>query len=132
MTDTVTISLGAMPSGFSLTGNGHFHGSRLGLDYDYAITCKNVAGTVGLCGPTTDQASVDVSWSGDLDTANVAYQMIKVLADALPVGPILIGPARPVHILTKSVTARGILNMTAVAAVEAQERTGRQQPTLFG
>ncbi|MBB5046434.1 malate dehydrogenase (oxaloacetate-decarboxylating)(NADP+) [Rhodopseudomonas rhenobacensis] len=67
----------------------------------------------------------------NLDTANVAYQMIKVLADALPVGPILIGPARPAHILTPSVTARGILNMTAVAAVEAQERAGRQQPTLF-
>lgn len=68
----------------------------------------------------------------NLDTANVAYQMIKSLADALPVGPILIGPARPVHILTKSVTARGILNMTAVAAVEAQELAGRQQPSLFG
>jgi malate dehydrogenase (oxaloacetate-decarboxylating)(NADP+) len=68
----------------------------------------------------------------NLDTANVAYQMIKTLADALPVGPILIGPARPAHILTKSVTARGVLNMTAVAVVEAQERAGRQQPTLFG
>jgi malate dehydrogenase (oxaloacetate-decarboxylating)(NADP+) len=68
----------------------------------------------------------------NLDTANVAYQMIKALADALPVGPILIGSARPAHILTPSVTARGILNMTAVAAVEAQERAGRQQPALFG
>jgi malate dehydrogenase (oxaloacetate-decarboxylating)(NADP+) len=68
----------------------------------------------------------------NLDTANVAYQMIKVLGDALPVGPILIGPARPAHILTPSVTARGILNMTAVAAVEAQERAGRPQPSLFG
>jgi malate dehydrogenase (oxaloacetate-decarboxylating)(NADP+) len=68
----------------------------------------------------------------NLDTANVAYQMIKALADALPVGPILIGPSRPAHILTPSVTARGILNMTAVAAVEAQERAGRQQPSLFG
>ncbi|UFZ05316.1 NADP-dependent malic enzyme [Bradyrhizobium ontarionense] len=67
----------------------------------------------------------------NLDAANVAYQMIKVLADAVPVGPILIGPARPAHILTPSVTARGILNMTAVAAVEAQERAGRAQPTLF-
>ena len=67
----------------------------------------------------------------NLDTANVAYQMIKALADALPVGPILIGPARPAHILTPSVTARGILNMTAVAVVEAQERAARQQPTLF-
>ncbi|MGH6777059.1 MAG: NADP-dependent malic enzyme [Bradyrhizobium sp.] len=67
----------------------------------------------------------------NLDAANVAYQMVKVLADAVPVGPILIGPARPAHILTPSVTARGILNMTAVAAVEAQERAGRQQPSLF-
>jgi malate dehydrogenase (oxaloacetate-decarboxylating)(NADP+) len=67
----------------------------------------------------------------NLDAANIAYQMIKVLADAVPVGPILIGPARPAHILTPSLTARGILNMTAVAAVEAQERAGRQQPSLF-
>ena len=67
----------------------------------------------------------------NLDAANVAYQMVKVLTDAVPVGPILIGPSRPAHILTPSVTARGILNMTAVAAVEAQERAGRQQPSLF-
>jgi malate dehydrogenase (oxaloacetate-decarboxylating)(NADP+) len=67
----------------------------------------------------------------NLDTANVAYSVIKALADALPVGPILIGPSRPAHILTPSVTARGVLNMTAVAAVEAQERAGRQQPSLF-
>jgi malate dehydrogenase (oxaloacetate-decarboxylating)(NADP+) len=56
----------------------------------------------------------------NLDAANIAYQMIKVLANALPVGPILIGAARPAHILTPSITARGIVNMTAIAAVEAQ------------
>jgi malate dehydrogenase (oxaloacetate-decarboxylating)(NADP+) len=56
----------------------------------------------------------------NLDAANIAYESIKVLADALPVGPILIGGARPAHILTPSVTARGIVNMTAVAVVEAQ------------
>jgi malate dehydrogenase (oxaloacetate-decarboxylating)(NADP+) len=67
----------------------------------------------------------------NLDAANIAYQMVKVLTDAVPVGPILIGPSRPAHILTPSVTARGILNMTAIAAVEAQERAGRAQPTLF-
>jgi malate dehydrogenase (oxaloacetate-decarboxylating)(NADP+) len=67
----------------------------------------------------------------NLDAANIAYQMIKVMADAVVVGPILIGSSRPAHILTPSVTARGILNMTAVAAVEAQERTTRQQPSLF-
>jgi len=57
----------------------------------------------------------------NLDAANIAYEMIKVLGDALPVGPILIGAARPAHILTPSVTARGVVNMTAVAVVEAQD-----------
>jgi malate dehydrogenase (oxaloacetate-decarboxylating)(NADP+) len=56
----------------------------------------------------------------NLDAANVAYQFIKVLADALPIGPIMLGPALPAHILTPSVTARGVVNMTAVAVVEAQ------------
>ena len=57
-----------------------------------------------------------------LDAANITYQLIKGIADALPVGPILIGPAKPAHILSPSVTARGVVNMTAVAVVEAQER----------
>jgi malate dehydrogenase (oxaloacetate-decarboxylating)(NADP+) len=56
----------------------------------------------------------------NLDAANIAYQITKVLADALPVGPILIGPAKPAHVVTPSITARGIVNMTAVAVVEAQ------------
>jgi malate dehydrogenase (oxaloacetate-decarboxylating)(NADP+) len=55
-----------------------------------------------------------------LDAANITYEAIKVLGDALPVGPILIGAAKPVHVLTPSVTARGIVNMTAVAVAEAQ------------
>ncbi len=57
----------------------------------------------------------------DLNAANIAYQLIKVMADALPVGPMLIGAARPAHILTPSVTARGVVNMTALAVVEAQQ-----------
>ncbi|QFU16272.1 NADP-dependent malic enzyme [Microvirga thermotolerans] len=56
----------------------------------------------------------------NLDAANVAFQFTKMLADSLPVGPILIGPAKPAHILTPSVTARGIVNLTAIAVVEAQ------------
>jgi malate dehydrogenase (oxaloacetate-decarboxylating)(NADP+) len=67
-----------------------------------------------------------------LDAANIALNLVKVTTDALHVGPILLGAALPAHILTPSVTARGVLNMTAVAAVEAQERAGSQQPTLFG
>ena len=63
----------------------------------------------------------------NLDAANIAYQFAKVLADALPVGPMLIGPAKPAHILTPSVTARGIVNVTTAAVVEAQAGVG---PTL--
>ena len=62
----------------------------------------------------------------NLDAANISYQVIKMLADALPVGPILIGAARPAHILTPSVTARGIVNITAVAVVEAQTKAQGQ------
>jgi malate dehydrogenase (oxaloacetate-decarboxylating)(NADP+) len=56
----------------------------------------------------------------NLDAANIAYTMTMVMADALPVGPILIGAALPAHILTPSTTTRGIVNMTAFAVAEAQ------------
>jgi malate dehydrogenase (oxaloacetate-decarboxylating)(NADP+) len=62
----------------------------------------------------------------NLDAANIAYQMIKEFGDALPVGPILMGAGRTAHILTPSVTARGVVNMTAVSAVEAQSMAEEQ------
>lgn len=71
MSDSVTIAQGVLPQGFTLMGDGHFQGSHLGLDYSYTITCKSAAGVVGVCGPTTDQATVDVAWSGNLTSANV-------------------------------------------------------------
>jgi malate dehydrogenase (oxaloacetate-decarboxylating)(NADP+) len=55
----------------------------------------------------------------NLDAGSTALQLTRVIADALPVGPILIGPAKPAHVLTPTVTARGIVNMTAIAAAEA-------------
>jgi malate dehydrogenase (oxaloacetate-decarboxylating)(NADP+) len=57
----------------------------------------------------------------NLDAGNTALQLTRVIANALPVGPILMGPAKPAHVLTPSVTARGIVNMTAIAAAEAAE-----------
>jgi len=61
----------------------------------------------------------------NLDAGNIVYHLLKTAANALPVGPILIGAAKPAHILTTSVTARGVVNMTAIAAVEAQQCTDR-------
>ncbi|MBL8790949.1 MAG: NADP-dependent malic enzyme [Rhizobiales bacterium] len=55
----------------------------------------------------------------DLSSANVAYQTVKVFGDSLPVGPILLGTAKPAHILTPSVTSRGVVNMSAIAVTEA-------------
>ncbi|MDG2269831.1 MAG: phosphate acyltransferase, partial [Alphaproteobacteria bacterium] len=56
----------------------------------------------------------------DQDAANIAFNLLKTLADGLAVGPILVGAARSAHIVTPSVTARGLLNMCAVAVVDAQ------------
>ena len=55
-----------------------------------------------------------------LDSANIAFNLLKNAVDGLHVGPMLLGTARPAHVLTSSVTARGILNMTALAVVEAR------------
>jgi malate dehydrogenase (oxaloacetate-decarboxylating)(NADP+) len=58
-----------------------------------------------------------------LDAANIAFNLIKTSAgDGLTVGPILLGAARPVHILTPTATVRRIVNMTALLSVEAQQQ----------
>ena len=56
----------------------------------------------------------------NLDAANIAFNLVKVLGDGQRIGPMLLGTALPAHILTPSVTARGIFNMTAIAVVDAQ------------
>jgi len=59
----------------------------------------------------------------NLDAANIAHNLLKVATQALHVGPILLGAAKPAHILTPSVTSRGVVNMSALASVEAQTRS---------
>ena len=55
----------------------------------------------------------------DLDAANIAYNMVKMIGDGLPVGPILTGTAKPAHVVTPSITVRGIVNISAVAVTDA-------------
>jgi malate dehydrogenase (oxaloacetate-decarboxylating)(NADP+) len=62
-----------------------------------------------------------------LDAANIAFTLLKAAADALPVGPLLLGMSRPIHVVSPSVTARGILNISAVAARQAH--MGRGTPS---
>lgn len=55
----------------------------------------------------------------NLDAANITYNMLKVLGDGLPVGPMLMGLKHPAHVVTESTTVRGIVNLCAIAAVDA-------------
>ena len=57
----------------------------------------------------------------NLDSANIALGLAKTMLDGLHVGPILLGAAMPAHILSPSVTSRGIANMAALAVVEASQ-----------
>lgn len=58
----------------------------------------------------------------NLDAANITYNMVRVVTDGVAIGPILMGISKPVHILTTSATPRRVVNMTAIAAVDAQIR----------
>jgi malate dehydrogenase (oxaloacetate-decarboxylating)(NADP+) len=56
----------------------------------------------------------------DIDSANIAYNLLKTAAgNGVAIGPILLGCAKPVHILTPSATVRRIVNMTALCVVDA-------------
>jgi malate dehydrogenase (oxaloacetate-decarboxylating)(NADP+) len=54
----------------------------------------------------------------DLDTANICMELVRAVNDALLVGPVLSGTARPAHIVTPTSTMRGIFNMSAIAVAD--------------
>ena len=61
-----------------------------------------------------------------LDAANISFNLLKVASsDNVTIGPILLGAARPVHILTPSATVRRIVNMTALAVADANAPRGQ-------
>ncbi len=59
-----------------------------------------------------------------LDAANISFNLLKVVSESVAIGPILLGAAKPVHIVTPSITVRGLLNMSAVAVVDAARAAG--------
>ena len=56
----------------------------------------------------------------DLNSGNIAYKLMDRLTNASLVGPILMGMKKPIHVLQKGATVDEIINMTAIAVVEAQ------------
>ena len=60
----------------------------------------------------------------ELQSANTAYKLLWRLAGAEAVGPVLLGMARPVHVLQKGVDVSDIVSMAAICVVDAQESAG--------
>jgi malate dehydrogenase (oxaloacetate-decarboxylating)(NADP+) len=60
----------------------------------------------------------------NLDSANIALTLLSAATEALLVGPLLLGVSKPLHVLVPSVTARGIVNMTALAVAQADLNRG--------
>jgi malate dehydrogenase (oxaloacetate-decarboxylating)(NADP+) len=80
-----------------------------------------------LCAQADTSASVSVHGAPanllvmpNLAAAGIALGVMKCIANAVDVGPILIGSRLPVHILSNTVSVRGIVNMTAMAAADAR------------
>jgi malate dehydrogenase (oxaloacetate-decarboxylating)(NADP+) len=66
-----------------------------------------------------------------LDAANIAFNLLKTASGGgVTIGPILLGAARPVHILTSSATVRRIVNLTALVVADANAPRGQEQ-SLF-
>ena len=56
----------------------------------------------------------------NIDAANISYNLLKTAAGGnIAIGPVLLGAAKPVHILTPSATVRRIVNMTALTVADA-------------
>ena len=55
----------------------------------------------------------------NLESANLSMTLLKELNNGLHIGPILMGTKQPAHIVSPTVTSRGLVNMAAIAATEA-------------
>ncbi|WP_208278616.1 NADP-dependent malic enzyme [Massilia oculi] len=90
--------------------DGEMHG-------DAALDAKNRA---KIMPESTLKGDANLLVLPNIDAANISYNLLKTAAgNGIAIGPVLLGCARPVHILTPSATVRRIVNMTALAVVDA-------------
>jgi malate dehydrogenase (oxaloacetate-decarboxylating)(NADP+) len=69
---------------------------------------------------TTLQGDANLLVLPNIDAANIAYNLLKTAAGGgIAIGPVLLGAAKPVHILTPSATVRRIVNLTALTVADA-------------
>ena len=102
----------AKAPGLEIDGEMHADAALVQAIRDKAVPDSRLSGTANLLIMPT------------LDAANISFNVLKAAADGLPVGPILLGMSKPIHVVVPSVTARGIVNLSALAVVEAQEQSG--------
>jgi malate dehydrogenase (oxaloacetate-decarboxylating)(NADP+) len=57
----------------------------------------------------------------DLEAGNIAYKLLIRIAGAEPIGPILMGMSRPVHVLQRGAQVNDIVHIAAIAVVDAQD-----------
>ena len=98
------------------------------LDPDLEVEGE-MHGDAALSGTVRAQTFPDSRLQGDanllvmptLDAANISFNLLKTAAGSgITIGPILLGAAKPVHIVTPTATVRRLINMTALAVVDAQ------------
>ena len=65
--------------------------------------------------------SANVLVMPSLDAANITFKTVRELSRGVSVGPILMGMKQPVHVATESITVRGLVNLAAIAAMDAIE-----------
>lgn len=75
---------------------------------------------------STLRGSANLLIMPNVDAAHISYNLLKVLGGGVSVGPILLGTARAAHVVTQSISVRGLVNMSAIAVVDAQIRTKEQ------
>ncbi|MDA9981822.1 NADP-dependent malic enzyme [Gammaproteobacteria bacterium] len=88
----------------------------------HAMTALNAAVRATINPHSTLLGEANLLIMPSLDTANIAMELIRSITDATLIGPILSGVAKPAHIVTSSVTAKGIFNISAIAVADAWRR----------
>jgi malate dehydrogenase (oxaloacetate-decarboxylating)(NADP+) len=98
----------ARAPGLEIDGEMHADAALIQVIRDRSVPDSKLTGTANLLIMPT------------LDAANISFNLLKAAADGLPIGPMLLGMSKPIHVVVPSVTARGIVNLSALAVVEAQ------------
>jgi malate dehydrogenase (oxaloacetate-decarboxylating)(NADP+) len=93
------------------------------MQADYAVVSEMLEAEY----PWAEVRQPNVLIFPNLEAANAAYKLVWRLAGAEAIGPILLGMARPVHVLQRGIEVADVVNMAAIAVVDAQEKEAERR-----